>query len=103
MRLETSETHAELIKMYSSPHFPQSPLVINSRTVTKIKPTCAVTTPAFFPASSQCKLDYAMKDDTDFNTTITCNPENSNIDDQQQKEQVHVSIKIMNFNTLNFW
>ncbi|XP_019852103.1 PREDICTED: kinesin-like protein KIF21A [Amphimedon queenslandica] len=92
MRLATSETHAELIKMYSSPHFPQSPLVINSRTVTKIKPTCAVTTPAFFPASSQCKLDYAMEDDTDFNTTITCNPENSNIDDQQQEEQFDITV-----------
>lgn len=39
MRLATSEQHAELIKMYSSPHVPQSPLVINSRTVSKITTT----------------------------------------------------------------
>ena len=77
--------------MYSSPHFPQSPLVINSRTVTKIKPTCTITTPAFFPALPQCKLNYATEDDTDLNTTITCIPENR-IDDQQQKEQVNIKI-----------
>ena len=39
LRLATSEQHAELIKMYSSPHLPPSPLVVNSRTVTKITHT----------------------------------------------------------------
>ena len=39
LRLATSEQHAELIKMYSSPHAPESPLVINSRTVSKITST----------------------------------------------------------------
>ena len=50
MRLATSERHAELMKMYSLPDFPLSPLVINSQTVNKIKPTCTITIPAFFPA-----------------------------------------------------
>ena len=36
LRLTTSEQHAELIKMYSSPLVSQSPLVVNSRTVSKI-------------------------------------------------------------------
>lgn len=35
-RLKTSEQHAELIRIYSSPHAPLSPLVVNSRTVSKI-------------------------------------------------------------------
>lgn len=39
LRLATSEQHAELIKMYSSPLLPPSPLVVNSRTVTKITHT----------------------------------------------------------------
>lgn len=39
LRLTTSEQHAELIKMYSSPLISQSPLVVNSRTVTKIAST----------------------------------------------------------------
>lgn len=84
MRLATSETHAELIKIYSSPHFPQSPLVINPRTVTKIKHTSS-----FFPALSQCDFDSAMDDDTDLNTTIVCHSENKSDDGQlSQEEQV---------------
>ena len=39
LRLATSEQHAELIKMYSSPLLPPSPLVVNSRTASKIAHT----------------------------------------------------------------
>lgn len=72
MRLITSEQHAELIKIYSSPHLTQSPLVINSRTVTKItKAVPSQVNPSNpFPLLSQFNLDSAVSEETDLDKTV---------------------------------
>lgn len=74
MRLATSEQHAELIKMYSSPHVPQSPLVINSRTVSKITTTLH---PMTLPPPLCINLDSPSHfDDKRANETILLSGDN---------------------------
>lgn len=61
-RLQTSEQHAELIKIYSSPLAPQSPLVVNSRTVSKIATTSFHPHPSLPPPMINLQADCDVKE-----------------------------------------